>query len=695
MLDFLKKKFGKGEPEQKDTQTQKVTDEQKKTEESAIIKRATPKALFKFSVSPTQKVIFSHGNIQYQASTNTWRFAEHQWDMIGEANNAISPTNSGWIDLFGWGTGNAPTNSSSNDADYSSYHEWGDNIIQNGMDRKWRTLTMDEWMFVIMERRTNSGIRYAKANVNGINGLILLPDNWDESYYQLSNVNEGESKFNDNTISANEWTDKLETHGAVFMPAAGERLGNSVNLCGWSSYWSSSSFEENGKDCANTGFSVRSVGSYQLGTRSMAQRSEGKSVRLVCDIDSNEEEAASLAPGIEVRITQKNGQGQGNLFENSQTMEFSIGDVPFNMVFVEGSAFMMGGEARNGTEDNMNLPRHEVTLSDYYISETPVTQRLWKTILGENPSKYKDRGDDKPVTGVGYDEIVNRFIPKLNELWADKGVVFALPTEAEWEFAGRGGKKSKGYKYAGSDNLGDVAWMTDNSNDTVHNVKEKQPNELGLYDMSGNVWEWCHDFYGVYEGIAQTNPSGPSTGKNRVVRGGDYSQNEKACRVNMRLFMSADFYWNTGFRLVIRTKPLGKNIEKSKTVLEEEKKHAKETALSMLKLFCSSRIEGIKILTVVDDYFVIVRDAAAANMPDGLMQIAKNLPEGTAKAMLLNMVKQKEWHMPLNAISLLGYGLRIVLVLGTEMTHVELNGKQLAEEFERMGYKPDYDLFYT
>ena len=194
-----------------------------------------------FSINDTQQICFSQGNLQYQASTNMWKFADNQYDYIGEDNQYISPSNSGWIDLFGWGTGNNPTAISSNVND--PFYDWGINAISNGGNiiNQWRTLTMDEWSYLFNDRATTSGIRYAKANVEGINGLILLPDNWSNNYY-LQNVNQNTASFTSNTLSSNEWSSTFEEHGAVCLPAAGYRpTGNiirDVGFCGY--YWSSS-----------------------------------------------------------------------------------------------------------------------------------------------------------------------------------------------------------------------------------------------------------------------------------------------------------------------------------------------------------------------------------------------------------------------------------------------------------------------
>ncbi|MBQ3843521.1 MAG: PEGA domain-containing protein [Bacteroidales bacterium] len=194
-----------------------------------------------FSVSSNNKVCFAKGNLQYQASTKTWRFAEHQWDMIGDANKNISSSYSGWIDLFGWGTGNNPTKSSTSSSDYSTFTDWGNNTISNGGGKSWFTLTKDEWVYVFDKRSTSSGIRYAKAIVNGVNGVILLPDNWSSSNYSLSNTNKKDAGFSSNRISQSDWTNKFEANGAVFLPAAGWRSGTYVgNVGSYGNYWSAS-----------------------------------------------------------------------------------------------------------------------------------------------------------------------------------------------------------------------------------------------------------------------------------------------------------------------------------------------------------------------------------------------------------------------------------------------------------------------
>jgi formylglycine-generating enzyme required for sulfatase activity len=216
------------------------------------------------------------------------------------------------------------------------------------------------------------------------------------------------------------------------------------------------------------------------------------------------------------------------------------------MIRVEGGSFMMGSPDNDSEAWNKEKPQHRVTLSDYYIGETQVTQALWKAVMGDNPSRWK--GDSLPVEEVSWDDCQD-FIKQLNKM---TGKTFRLPTEAEWEYAARGGRKSQGFKYAGGNGLDKVAWYRENSGMKTHPVKQKSANELGLYDMSGNVWEWCQDWYGDYSSSVQTNPSGPSSGSFRVIRGGSWYFNARRCRVAGRSHSSPglrSYYF--GFRLAL------------------------------------------------------------------------------------------------------------------------------------------------
>ena len=198
---------------------------------------------------------------------------------------------------------------------------------------------------------------------------------------------------------------------------------------------------------------------------------------------------------------------------------FGIGNVRFEMVRVEGGTFTMGATAEQGSDASEDeKPAHQVTLSSYMIGKTEVTQELWEAVMGSNPSNFK--GSNLPVEQVSWEDC-QEFITKLNAL---TGKNFRLPTEAEWEYATRGGNKSQGFKYSGSNMADDVAWYMDNSSSATHPVATKAPNELGIYDMSGNVYEWCSDWYSssYYTSASQTNPTGPDSGSGRVCRGGSW-----------------------------------------------------------------------------------------------------------------------------------------------------------------------------
>ena len=239
--------------------------------------------------------------------------------------------------------------------------------------------------------------------------------------------------------------------------------------------------------------------------------------------------------------------------EREEQGEFEVDGVRFKMVKVEGGTVMRGATAEQGCDvyDN-EKPAHKVTLSDFYIGETVVTQALWKAVMGDNPSFFE--GDDNlPVEKVSWEDIVERFIPALNN---KTGRTFRLPTEAEWEYAARGGNKSRGYKYSGSNDIDEVAWYLGNSGGKIHPVKGKKANELGLYDMTGNVWEWCHDWFGGYSSGAQTNPKGPDKykGSSHVQRGGCWCDDARFCRVSLRCISTSMPGFRSsvlGFRLVL------------------------------------------------------------------------------------------------------------------------------------------------
>ena len=220
--------------------------------------------------------------------------------------------------------------------------------------------------------------------------------------------------------------------------------------------------------------------------------------------------------------------------------------ISIDMVRVEAGTFTMGATAEMKNPDDNEKPTHRVTLTnDYYIGKYEVTQALWQAVMGNNPSNFK--GDNLPVEQVSWNDCQD-FLSKLNRLTGKK---FRLPTEAEWEYAARGGNKSRGYQYSGSNNLSDVAWNYNNSGKKTHAVGTKQPNELGIYDMSGNVWEWCQDRYDHYSSSSQTNPTGPNRGSFRMFRGGCWYV-IGFCRSSYRnIYMPDDCGTHLGLRLVL------------------------------------------------------------------------------------------------------------------------------------------------
>jgi formylglycine-generating enzyme required for sulfatase activity len=237
-----------------------------------------------------------------------------------------------------------------------------------------------------------------------------------------------------------------------------------------------------------------------------------------------------------------------NVSYDTSTNTIKANGVNYKMVKVDGGTFTMGATSEQGSDAfDDEKPAHSVTLSSYYIGQTEVTQALWKAVMGSNPSYFK--GDNKPVVNVSWEDC-QKFISKLNKL---TGKTFSLPTEAQWEFAARGGNSHCGYKYSGSNNIDDVAWYGGNSGDTTHDVETKSANELGLYDMSGNVWEWCSDWYGNYSSSSQTNPTGPSSSSGRVYRGGGWGFIARDCRVSRRGGITPDLccYDFLGLRLVL------------------------------------------------------------------------------------------------------------------------------------------------
>jgi formylglycine-generating enzyme required for sulfatase activity len=248
--------------------------------------------------------------------------------------------------------------------------------------------------------------------------------------------------------------------------------------------------------------------------------------------------------------TKQQLQDQEDVSIRQARNETELLDLPYGLISIKGGTFMMGctDEQESDCYDS-EKPAHQVKVSDFKLGKYEVTQAQWRKIMGNDPPELAFGGCDQcPVEQVSWDDI-QAFLSKLN---SQTGKNYRLPTEAEWEYAARGGNKSGGYKYAGSNTIGVVAWFKENSGSERHPVGGKRPNELGLYDMTGNVWEWCQDWYGSYRSGSQTNPSGTGTGSYRVLRGGGGRYPARLCRVSYRdSYAPTNRDHNIGFRLAL------------------------------------------------------------------------------------------------------------------------------------------------
>ena len=431
----------------------------------------------------------------YQFDESLWAWVE----MEGEESTEVIPDKA--IDLgLPSGTKWAPWNvGASKPEEYGGYYSWGETEVKD----------VYSWETYIHCDGTYSTCHDIGTDIAGTN-YDVAHDKWGGSW-KMPTWGQLEELWDNCSM---EWTTVNGINGrkftgpngnSIFLPAAGGN-GGSFDVGSWGLFWSSSSRNEDGAH----GFGFNSEGV----SRYVGYRVEGLSVRPV-------------------------------ICESSEKQTFTVNGVSFNMVKVNGGTFMMGAttEQEDGA-DSDEYPVHQVTLSDYYIGETEVTQELWTAVMGNNPS-YFTGSAQLPVEQVSWNDC-QKFITKLNSL---TGQHFSLPTEAEWEFAARGGNASRGYTYSGSNDLDEVGWYIYNSSGHPHDVATKSPNELGLFDMSGNVCEWCQDWYGPFSNEAQTNPL-VSSGSERVARSGDYGGFARSCRIGDRYYGDpSSFGRNSGLRL--------------------------------------------------------------------------------------------------------------------------------------------------
>ena len=434
-----------------------------------------------FSVAADKYITFSQGNLQYFPAAKLWKFADTQYEYLGNANRYTSPTFRNWVDLFDWSADNA-----------GNFIDWGTHNICGDPAGTWRTLSKQEWKYLLHDRSRATEL-LLPAIVENTLGVVVLPDNWVcPKGIQLITLSQTGAKWDNsqhiytyssniylsNVFSLTSWQ-RMEKAGAVFMPASGYINKDGVlNACGTvGRYWSSSPNSKAKGYYMSFGIAPTSA-TNSIRPQSAVNADKGHTVRLVHD---------TILP----------------LPLPYQT--FEVNGMSFNMMGVKGGTFMMG----KGRSD-----AHQVTLSDYYIGETEVTCGLWKAVMGSLPASQSKYPDDFPVAHITLADC-RQFAERLSEL---TGRHFRVPTEAEWEYAARGGHKSQGYLYAGSDDINEVAYWQGNVNrddngNIIHRpvpVKSRRPNELGVYDMTGNICEWVSDWHAAYNKYPQINPTGPA-----------------------------------------------------------------------------------------------------------------------------------------------------------------------------------------
>lgn len=423
----------------------------------------------------------------------------HQWVDLGLPSGTL------------WATSNI--GASAPEA-YGSYIAWGETAAKSNYS--WTTYALANGSSTTLKKYCTAsayGTRDDKEVLESADDAACQL--WSENWTMPTNI-EFEELFNE-AYTTSKWTVQSGIAGrlvtskttgcSLFLPAAGYMNGTAASSAGTGGYYASKNLASPSIYAYGLNFGESSVA-----PSNTSYRHYGLSARPVLVSKSE------VGPSVGETPTQK---------------IFTVNGVTFNMNLVEHGTFQMGSDSSDAYDSEK--PVHTVTISkDYYIGETEVTQALWYAVMGQKPTSDGNKwssldglGDDYPAYYINWDDC-QTFITKLNQL---TGQTFRMPTEAEWEYAAKGGNKSQGYTYSGSNTIDNVAWYTDNSGSKAHPVATKQPNELGIYDMSGNVYEWCQDWYGSYSSSAQTNPTGPSAGSTRVIRGGSFYYDAKYSRV--------------------------------------------------------------------------------------------------------------------------------------------------------------------
>ena len=455
--------------------------------------------------------------------------------------------------------------------------------VDLGLSVKWA------WCNVGANRPKEDGGYYAW-------GEIAAKDLWgsDKKKYQHYNSTTGAYKYLGSTISGTSYDVAHTTMSDDWRMPTKEELQELIDKCTWEwvilygdDYYTTDD-EDTSDDTTDAdygyydGFLITGPngnqiflpgGKYWSGTNESFGNGDPMSYVLSAGYSDNKQVSTEACYAVRfVRpvkgvLNVSDGDKDDNSVSLSKT--YTVNGVSFKMVGVEKGSFTMGatGEQPSSSVSSDERPTHQVLLSDYAIGETEVTQELWQAVMGSNPSGHTGNLQ-RPVEGVSWYDCQN-FIYKLNQLTGEN---FRLPTEAEWEYAARGGFNSQRYVYSGGSSVHDVAWYFTNSDYHTHPVKQKQSNELGIYDMSGNVSEWCYDWYGSYSSTAQTDPVGLTQGTNRVLRGGDYNSKDVNCRVSYRscLWPDASSIGHVGLRLAKSATSEGVPTEQEVSVVTGE-----------------------------------------------------------------------------------------------------------------------------